>query len=406
MSTSTVHRPGTVSLRGLLDRVPELTAALAVDAARREAARELPYAAMDAVRASGIGGLRVPAAYGGPGASLVDLFQVVIDLSEADSNVAQALRPHFGFVEKLISDGTEAERERWFTAALAGELFGNATGETAAKHPGDIHAALTPDDDRYRLSGTKYYSTGALFADWVVVAAKDHRDRRVRAVVPRGRPGLRLVDDWDGMGQRMTASGTTELDDVVVHPHEVVVDEAVGVRRTHLGAYHQLFLAAVETGIAKNAARDAIGYARDRARAVRHSGVEHAVRDPFVQHTVGEIAALGYGAEATVLRAAAAIDRALADAPGEDGVAGSEAALAEAATEVAQAQVVAAQAALRAAERLYDVGGASATRREFNFDRHWRNARTLVSHNPIAHKARVVGDFLLNAEAPPLTGFF
>ncbi|XBQ37631.1 acyl-CoA dehydrogenase family protein [Streptomyces rapamycinicus] len=226
--------------------------------------------------------------------------------------MAQALRPHFGFVEKLISDSGKEDRERWFAAALAGELFGNATGEATAKHPGDIHTALVPDGDRYRLSGTKYHSTGSLFADWVVIAAKDHLDRRVRVVLPRGRPGLRLIDDWDGMGQRMTASGTTELDDVAVHPHEVVVDEAVGVRRTHLGAYHQLFLAAVETGIAKNAVRDAVGYARDRVRAVRHSGVDHAVQDPFVQHTVGEMAALGYGAEATVERAAAAIDRALA----------------------------------------------------------------------------------------------
>jgi len=404
MNTTTA--PHTASVTELLERVPELTASLATDTARREAQRELPYASMDAVRASGIGGLRVPAAYGGPGASLADLFRTVVDLAEADSNVAQALRPHFGFVEKLISDGRKAERERWFGAALAGELFGNATGETAAKHPGDIHTTLVPDGDHYRLSGTKYYSTGSLFADWVSVAAKDPQDRRVRVVLPTGRPGLRLIDDWDGMGQRMTASGTTELDDVVVYPYEVVVDEAVGVRRTHLGAYHQLFLAAVETGIAKNAARDAVGYARDRARAVRHSGVEHAVQDPFVQHTVGEIAALGYGAEATVLRAAAAIDHALTGPRAEDGVAGGEPALAEAATEVAQAQVVAAQAALRAAERLYDVGGASATRREHNFDRHWRNARTLVSHNPIAHKARVVGDYLLNAEPPPLTGFF
>lgn len=404
MNTTTAPRAATV--RDVLGRVAGLTASLSVDTARREADRELPYGSMDAVRASAVGCLRVPAAYGGPGASLVDLFGTVIDLAEADSNVAQALRPHFGFVEKLISDGGKADRERWFAAALAGELFGNATGETTAKHPGDIHAALVPDGDRYRLSGTKYYSTGSLFADWVVIAAKDHLDRRVRVVLPHDRPGLRLIDDWDGMGQRMTASGTTELDDVAVHPHEVIVDEAVGVRRTHLGAYHQLFLAAVETGIAKNAVRDAIGYARDRARAVRHSGVDHAVQDPFVQHTVGEMAALGYGAEATVLRAAAAIDRALAGPRGEDGVAGGEPALAEAATEVAQAQVVAAQAALRAAERLYDVGGASATRREFNFDRHWRNARTLVSHNPIAHKARVVGDYLLNAEPPPLTGFF
>ncbi|WP_063731431.1 acyl-CoA dehydrogenase family protein [Streptomyces sp. RTd22] len=404
MNTTTA--PRTVTVRDVLDRVAGLTGSLAVDTARREAERELPYGSMDAVRASAIGCLRVPAAYGGPGASLVDVFQTVVDLAEADSNVAQALRPHFGFLEKLISDGGEADRERWFTAALAGELFGNATGETAAKHPGDIHTALVPDGDHYRLSGTKYYSTGSLFADWVVVAAKNHLDQRVRVVLPRDRPGLRLLDDWDGMGQRMTASGTTELEDVVVYPREVIVDEAVGVRRTHLGAYHQLYLAAVETGIAKNAVRDAIGYARDRARAVRHSGVDQAVQDPFVQHTVGEMAALGYGAEATVLRAAAAIDRALAGPRGEDGVAGDEPALADAATEVAQAQVVAAQAALRAAERLYDVGGASATRREFNFDRHWRNARTLVSHNPIAHKARVVGDYLLNAEPPPLTGFF
>ncbi|GAA2312104.1 acyl-CoA dehydrogenase family protein [Streptomyces violaceusniger] len=404
MNTTTA--PRTATPRDVLARVPELAASLSVDTARREAERELPYGSMDAVRASAIGSLRVPVAYGGPGASLADLFRAVIDLAEADSNVAQALRPHFGFLEKLISDGGEEDRERWFTAALAGELFGNATGETTAKHPGDIHTALVPDGDRYRLSGTKYYSTGSLFADWVVIAAKNHLDQRVRVVLPHGRPGLRLIDDWDGMGQRMTASGTTELDDVAVYPHEVVVDEAVGVRRTHLGAYHQLFLAAVETGIAKNALRDAIGYARDRARAVRHSGVDHAVQDPFVQHTVGEMAALGYGAEATVLRAAAAIDRALAGPRGEDGVAGGAPALVEAATEVAQAQVVAAQAALRAAERLYDVGGASATRREFNFDRHWRNARTLVSHNPIAHKARVVGDYLLNAEPPPLTGFF
>ncbi|GAA0895369.1 MULTISPECIES: acyl-CoA dehydrogenase family protein [Streptomyces violaceusniger group] len=404
MNTTTARR--TVTVREVLARVPELAASLSVDTARREAERELPYGSMDAVRASAVGSLRVPVAYGGPGASLVDLFRTVIDLAEADSNVAQALRPHFGFLEKLISDGGQEDRERWFAAASAGELFGNATGETAAEHPGDIHTALVPDGDRYRLSGTKYYSTGSLFADWVVITAKNHLDQRVCVVLPHGRPGLRLIDDWDGMGQRMTASGTTELDDVAVYPHEVAVDETVGVRRTHLGAFHQLYLAAVETGIAKNAVRDAIGYARDRARAVRHSGVDHAVQDPFVQHTVGEMAALGYGAEATVVRAAAAIDRALAGPRGEDGVAGGEPALAEAATEVAQAQVVAAQAALRTAERLYDVGGASATRREFNLDRHWRNARTLVSHNPIAHKARVVGDYLLNGEPPPLTGFF
>ncbi|MFE2179867.1 acyl-CoA dehydrogenase family protein [Streptomyces sp. NPDC059455] len=133
MNTTTARR--TVTLREVRARVPELAASLAADTARREAERELPYGSMDAVRASAIGSLRVPVAYGGPGASLVDLFRTIIDLAEADANVAQALRPHFGFLEKLISDSGREDRERWFGAALAGELFGNTPGRPPPSTP-------------------------------------------------------------------------------------------------------------------------------------------------------------------------------------------------------------------------------------------------------------------------------
>lgn len=59
-------------------------------------------------------------------------------------------------------------------------------------------------------------------------------------------------------------------------------------------------------------------------------------------------------------------------------------------------QVVVAKLALRSAEVLFEVGGGSATSRKYNFDRHWRNIRTVLNHNPLLHKARVVGDFYLN----------
>jgi hypothetical protein len=35
-----------------------------------------------------------------------------------------------------------------------------------------------------------------------------------------------------------------------------------------------------------------------------------------------------------------------------------------------------------------------------HLDRHWRNARTLASHNPVVYKPRIVGDFLVNGTAP------
>ena len=50
----------------------------------------------------------------------------------------------------------------------------------------------------------------------------------------------------------------------------------------------------------------------------------------------------------------------------------------------------------QAGERLFDAGGASATSRKHNFDRHWRNLRTIFSHNPLRHKAKVIGDYVLN----------
>jgi alkylation response protein AidB-like acyl-CoA dehydrogenase len=55
---------------------------------------------------------------------------------------------------------------------------------------------------------------------------------------------------------------------------------------------------------------------------------------------------------------------------------------------------------------LLDVGGASATKQSQNLDRHWRNARTLASHNPGAYKARAIGDHVINGTPLPVNGFF
>ena len=62
----------------------------------------------------------------------------------------------------------------------------------------------------------------------------------------------------------------------------------------------------------------------------------------------------------------------------------------------AKTQLAVSRIALSAAERLFDAGGASATSRRHNFDRHWRNLRTIFNHNPLMQKARVLGDFHLS----------
>ncbi|WP_243146948.1 hypothetical protein [Scytonema sp. UIC 10036] len=72
----------------------------------------------------------------------------------------------------------------------------------------------------------------------------------------------------------------------------------------------------------------------------------------------------------------------------------------------AKAKLIVDDLALRSATLLFEVGGASTTKKSANLDRHWRNARTLSSHNPNHFKARALGDYEINGTPLPQRGFF
>jgi alkylation response protein AidB-like acyl-CoA dehydrogenase len=126
-----------------------------------------------------------------------------------------------------------------------------------------------------------------------------------------------------------------------------------------------------------------------------------AAGDPFVLEAVGEIAADASSAEALVLAAADGVD----DLVDTDRQHDAEA-LADLSVRIAKAQLVAERLTLSAAQRLFDTGGASATARALNLDRHWRNARTVASHSPLAYKAHATGNYLVNGTWPPANGYF
>ncbi|SDQ59451.1 Acyl-CoA dehydrogenase [Pseudomonas sp. UC 17F4] len=389
------------NLDDLKGNTENLLALIAAGAAQRERERQLPYEAVRQIAQAGLYTCRIPEQYGGPGGSVSDVIGLLLRIASVDSNVAQALRPGFGFIEGLLSstaDGAEAERQRWFARYLQGAVLGNAGWEVGGAN-GAISARIVRDGEHYRASGSKYYSTGSLYADWVSAVALDENDQPVSFVLPRERQGLELLDDFDAMGQRLTASGTTRLNDVVVYADEIRTRTVEEGKRTIVTPFLQLFLATVQAGIARNALDDASRFAREHARPIKHSSAARSVDDPYVQLSVGEIAARAFTAEAVVLRAAASIDRAWASGLDPQQVD-------QAAIDVAQAQFIAAESALKAAELLFDVGGASTTGRSHNLDRHWRNARTVANHNPRHWKAAAVGAWQLTGTPPPTSGLF
>ena len=376
----------------------ELSDAFAEGAAHRDANRVLPSYELDELSASGLLAITVPTEYGGAGASVATLVEVVRLLSIADPNIGQIPQSHFVYVNQLRLQGSPAQQKRLFGEVLAGKRFGNAQSETGTRHVRDIRTTLTPDGDgNWRLNGRKAYSTGALLADWIPVLAHLGVDGPLHiAWVERESAGVGVIDDWNGVGQRTTASGSVILDDVAVSAEQITPYATTFHSPQTYGSFAQLLHAGIDAGIARAAVTDAARFVRESSRPYPDAGVQRAADDPLVVHAFGELELATRGAEALLAEAAHAIDRANADL--------NEANTAAASLATAAARAATANAALEAASRLFEVAGTRSASARLGLDRHWRNARTHTLHDPVAWKIQHLGRWAVDGTPPPNHG--
>lgn len=362
-------------------------------AVERDANRRLPTKEIEWLKAERFGALRLDEDEGGHGASLVDLFRLLVELAEADSNLAQIFRGHFGFVETLLFSVEEPFSKNWRSRVAAGELVSPAWTE-----PGDaawkgFSTALSADGDRWRLGGKKFYTTGTLFSEWVSVGARGHDGETVLVIVSTKAPGVTVVDDWNGFGQILTGSGTAVFDAVEVSPQDVI---PVDKRVPYQIAFYQVVHLATIAGIGLSASEEAVRYVSQRKRTFSHGAAAVARQDPQVLQLLGNVNARVAAATTLAIDAAHNLQQAYDTA--KSGITVDVPALEIA---VYQAQIVVIDQVLQAVTTLFNGLGASALSRELGFDRFWRNARTVSSHNPVIYKERIVGDFLVNGAAPP-----
>lgn len=401
LTTSEPLKTGSPELEALLNQIAE-------GASARERDRVLPFEVIDLIRSARLGALRLPVSPGCAGSTIRELFAFVIRLGEADANVAHILRNHFSVVERLVRTPKDEQSRAWQKAVAEGAIIGLATTELESPRVGNVTpgTTFTPDGNGdYLLNGTKYYSTGTLYSDYVLVRAADPSGLTGATIVPVKREGIELVDDWDGLGQRLTATGTTHFRNVKVKRQEVVFDTPDGGYGVpYSNTFAQLFLTAIVAGIARATLRDATALVRSRKRTFYYAPTEIPTDDPLLQQTVGQIASGAFAAETVVLAAAEALD--VATDAFDAGAANATEAAHAAALLSAKAKIIADDFAIRGGSLLFDVGGASATKKVANFDRHWRNARTLSSHNPTTYKARSIGEHEINGTPLPAKGFF
>ncbi|WP_282827949.1 acyl-CoA dehydrogenase family protein [Gulosibacter sediminis] len=388
----------------LHDHFAPVFASIAAGAVERERERALPVAEVRALAEAGFGRVRLPEAAGGFGATVPQLAALLVELAAADSNVAQIWRGHIAFVEDVLVSRHSDFRARWLARLAEGALVGNAWSEIGSVERGQLGTKIDFVGDAASVTGEKFYTTGSIYADYSDTTVQADDGTQYIAVVPLDQDSVTMSDDWDGFGQQLTGTGTIVYSGAAVERADVIPFDD---RFAYQTALYQLVLLATHAGIARTVLRDASSAVAARERTYSHGNADRVRDDPQILQAVGEIGATSFAADALVQRVAESIEHAYQTAAavrgglgGDDSVAAAQAAVVASELDSARAQVTLSRLVPDAATRLFDALGASGVRASAAHDRHWRNARTVASHNPWLYKARTVGDFEANGTEP------
>lgn len=372
----------------------DLAQQFARTAAERDTQGGTPKAERDALRASGLLTLAIPAEYGGQGADWVETLDTVREIATADSSLAHV----YGFQHLLLASvrlfGQPEQWEPWFEHTARNHWFWGNTLNPLDKRT----VATRHEGGWWEFSGKKSFTSGALDSQMLLASALDEGTGKLLiAAIPSERGGITLNHDWNNIGQRQTDSGTALFERVRVEQHELLLNP--GPLSTPFSSLRpllaQLTFAHVFLGIAQGALAQARQYTLNESAAWFKSGVEAASEDPYVLAYYGEFWAALEGARLVTENAARVFDDAWNQGEALSGEGRGKVAIA-----VAAAKVVTTRAGLDITNRLFEVTGARATHAALRFDRFWRNLRTQTLHDPLHYKLRELGDWVLNERFP------
>jgi alkylation response protein AidB-like acyl-CoA dehydrogenase len=397
MSTPTIYlRRATAVDADLESTFRPIFAEIAEGSGDRDKRRVLPYEQVRQLNDAGFGTLRIPQEHGGFGASLEQTFLLLAELGAADANVSHIWRNHLAFVEDRLNAPVSETNDIWIKRFLSGSFVGGGWTEANNLTLANLATTVSAEDDHWLVSGSKYYATGSLYADWLDVLGRGDDGELLTALVRADDAGVTLVDDWEGFGQRTTSSGSARYDRVRADVGDVF---PAADRFGYQSHFYQTAMLAVLAGITAAALRDGSAALHARQRNYPQGLTDEPTEDAQLLQVIGSVSADVFAAEAALARSARSLDKVVEGRVAGDGGDGRPL-LVAAEVAVTQAQLVIIDAALRATVTIFDALGASAVSEKLALDRHWRNARTLASHNPRVYKARILGDWLINGKDP------
>jgi SfnB family sulfur acquisition oxidoreductase len=395
--TGTFDRSRGARVLGDADEAVAVAADFAAEIRDSSADREIepipPVVELERASELGLTSLFVPRSHGGAEASYGTLARVITAIAKVNPSVAQILIAQYTLGDVITDRGSDAQKDHFLPLILAGARIGNALTESGTKSAADLTTVLSARPGGYFLDGEKFYTTGSYVSHWFPVLARDETGAVAYAFIPRNAPGLTILDDWRGVGQRASVSGTARFRRIEI-PELAVIRPGADPAPHSGNTFAQSLHAALDVGIAGGALDEVVWFLNEKARAWPEAGVERAAQEPHTIRSFGELKVLESAADALVERAAGVLDRLRRNQ--RDRTLQTEAIIA-----VATARAAADRAALTVSNEIFALGGARSSLEIWNLDRFWRNARTHTVHDPIRWRYHAIGDFHLNGAIPP-----
>lgn len=233
---------------------------------------EWPKEIYDKAIEQGYQALEVPAEYGGPGISRVDIAALMEEMAKADAGFATTISASGLGMKPVLIAGNEDQKKKVCNIISEGGFAAFCLTEPGAgSDPGAGKTTAVKDGDFYVLNGRKCFITNGEVADVYCVTALTDKEAGVKGMsmfmVEKGTPGLSTGNHEDKMGIRCSNTSDVVFDDCKIPAANLIGKEGEGFRiamqtldqaRTWMGC--------LATGIAQRAMEEAIAYTKERVQ--------------------------------------------------------------------------------------------------------------------------------------------
>jgi alkylation response protein AidB-like acyl-CoA dehydrogenase len=297
-----------------------------VDAEEVDRTGEIPEAAIEALRAAGAFGIKIPESHGGLGLGQYSYTRAAMLVGSHCASTTALLSAHqsIGLPQPLKLFGTEEQKRRYLPRLARGDLSAFAlTEEGAGSDPARMETTATPSADgkSWVLDGRKLWCTNGTRAALLVVVAKtpprDGRDRFTAFIVDAKAPGVKVEQRCRFMGMRGIYNALLSFRGVRVPAEDVLGAEGRGMKiaLTTLNT-GRLTLPAAGVGVA----RRCLAIQREWG-ASREQWGQPVGRHAAVAEMIGRTAADLFAMESMTLLASALVDAGRGDIRIEAGMA-------------------------------------------------------------------------------------